>query len=252
MSDKIIISVTGDIDALLHQARQAAEAAGGKLAGDSKAGTLAGDTERSLDAVRRCDRFRMGWQGILNHGSLFMNNLKFVVGCLCVVLAASDWAAPAANTVAVPNLIGTDQASAATKLSALKLKAVVQQVNATKAPGTVLDQSERAGTQVAVGSTVTLKVAGVPLQGGGPVNAALGGMSTGSAMLQQQQLQSQMLQEEMQMNQARINQQLAKSDLETRKKIQAKMAQITVDMQKNLIKTRQEIHNAIEAALLGQ
>jgi hypothetical protein len=44
MSDTIIIPVAGDIDALLRQARQAAKAAGGKLAGDSKAGTFTGKT----------------------------------------------------------------------------------------------------------------------------------------------------------------------------------------------------------------
>ena len=44
MSDKIVIAVSGNIDARLQQARAAAAEAGGKLEGNSEAGTFAGQT----------------------------------------------------------------------------------------------------------------------------------------------------------------------------------------------------------------
>jgi len=44
MSDKIVISVQGDIDEVFRQAQAAAAKAGGILIGDSKAGTLSGNT----------------------------------------------------------------------------------------------------------------------------------------------------------------------------------------------------------------
>ena len=50
MSDKIIIPFAGNIDALLQQAQQSAAKAGGKLEGDSKAGTF--DGQSPLGAVK--------------------------------------------------------------------------------------------------------------------------------------------------------------------------------------------------------
>ena len=44
MSYNVVIPVSGEIDALLQQARQAAAKADGTLVGDSKAGTFTGQT----------------------------------------------------------------------------------------------------------------------------------------------------------------------------------------------------------------
>lgn len=81
-------------------------------------------------------------------------------------------AAPEALGVVVPALLGRTEAQALETLQVLGLSAAVEYVeDAARPRGTVLSQHPASGTEMLVGGTVTLRVAGTPQQ---PVNPAPG------------------------------------------------------------------------------
>lgn len=90
-----------------------------------------------------------------------------------VNLAVSSGPAP----VAVPNVVGSSQASATTSITggSLVLGTVTQQSSSTVASGDVISETPSAGTNVAAGSSVNLVVSTGPFVGSGNASSSGGG-----------------------------------------------------------------------------
>ncbi len=92
-----------------------------------------------------------------------------------VVVAAGDG-------TSVPDVTGSDQATARNKLESLGFDVNSESAQSTQPAGTVIDQDPQPGTSVSAGSTVTITVASSPSSGGGSQSPApgSGGSSGGS------------------------------------------------------------------------
>jgi len=81
----------------------------------------------------------------------------------------------------VPDVTGSDQATARSKLESLGFNVTSSGAESTQPEGTVIDQEPSAGSSVPAGSTVTIIVAYPPASSGGSSGGSGGGSSGGSS-----------------------------------------------------------------------